>query len=346
MFRKYFFFYFLLYTIIASEFSFAQQKPAYKQAEILWDTYGVPHIYAKNDESLFYAYGWAQAKNHGDLVLQLYGQARGKGAEYWGEKYAKADRWVITNSVYERAGEWYALQKPAMRKNLDVFAQGINDYAKENPDKISADAKMVLPVTAIDVIANAHRVTHFVFLAPQAQVASLERMQGDKNGSNAWAVGPSKSASGNTLLLTNPHLPWTDLYTYFEAQLVAPGINAYGISRMGFPVLTMAFNADGGYSQTVNTNDGQDFYELTTADGGYKYDGKVKAFDTREHVLKIKQKDGILKEEKMTIRNSVHGPVVSDKGGKVIAMRVAGLKQSGMFEQYWDMARAKDLGRV
>ena len=343
MFRKYFFFYFLLCTIIASEFSFAQQKAVYKQAEILWDTYGVPHIYAKNDESLFYAYGWAQAKNHGDLVLQLYGQARGKGAEYWGEKYAQADRWVITNSVYERAGEWYALQKPGMRKNLDVFAQGINDYAKENPDKISADAKMVLPVTAIDVIANAHRVTHFVFLAPQTQVASLERMQGDKNGSNAWAVGPSKSASGNTLLLTNPHLPWTDLYTYFEAQLVAPGINAYGISRMGFPVLTMAFNADGGYSQTVNTNDGQDFYELTTADGGYKYDGKVNAFETREHVLKIKQKDGTLKEEKMTIRHSVHGPVVSEKGGKVIAMRVAGLKQSGMFEQYWDMARAKDL---
>ena len=321
----------------------SQKQPLAKQAEILWDTWGVPHVYAKNDESLFYAYGWAQAKNHGDLILQLYGQARGKGAEYWGEKYAQADRWVITNSIHERAGEWYKLQKPAMRKNLDAFAQGVNDYAKENPAKISTDAKMALPVTATDVIAHVQRVTHFVFLAPQAQVASMEKMQGDKNGSNAWAVGPSKSSSGNALLLTNPHLPWADLYLYFEAQLVSPGVNTYGISRMGFPVLTMAFNADAGYSQTVNTNDGQDFYALTTVDGGYLWDGKVKAFETKERVLKIKQKDGNLKEEKMLVRHSIHGPVVSDKGGKVIAMRVVGLGQSGIFEQYWDMARAKDL---
>lgn len=343
MIRKFISFSILLLTIAQTNPALAQQKTSDKQAEILWDTYGVPHIYAKNDESLFYTYGWAQAKNHGDLILQLYGQARGKGAEYWGEKYAQADRWVITNGIQERAEEWYALQKPAMKKNLDAFAQGINEYAKENPDKISMDAQMALPITAVDVIAHVQRVTHFVFLAPQAAVATAEKMQGDKNGSNAWAVGPTKSASGNTLLLTNPHLPWTDLYVYFEAQLVTPSINTYGISRMGFPVLTMAFNADGGYSQTVNTNDGQDFYELTVVEGGYKWDGKVKPFATRERILKIKQADGTLKEEKMVVRHSIHGPVVSDKGGKVIAMRVAGLGQSGIFEQYWDMARAKDL---
>ena len=337
------FFSLILLTAFCIETAFSQQKPAYKQAEILWDTWGVPHIYAQNDESLFYAYGWAQAKNHGNLLLQLYGQARGKGAEYWGEKYVQADRWVITNSIHERSAEWYTLQRPAMRKNLDAFARGVNDYAQENSDKISANAKPVLPISAVDVIAHTQRVTHFVFLAPQAQVASAEKMQGDKNGSNAWAVGPAKSASGNTLLLTNPHLPWADVYLYFEAQLVCPGVNTYGISRMGFPVLTMAFNATAGYSQTVNTNDGQDFYELTTVAGGYRWDGKVKAFDTKERILKIKQTDGTFKEEKMVIRHSVHGPVVSDKGGKTIAMKVAGLGQSGIFEQYWDMARAKDL---
>lgn len=333
----------LITAIFQVQLSFSQAKPTYKQAEILWDTWGVPHIYAKNDESLFYAYGWAQTKNHGNLILQLYGQARGKGAEYWGEKYAQADRWVLTNSIYERAAEWYALQKPAMRKNLDAFAFGVNDYAKENPDKLSAEAKRALPITAIDLIAHAQRITHFVFLAPQARVAAAEKMQGDKNGSNAWAVGPSKSVSGNTLLLTNPHLPWADLYLYFEAQLVSPGVNTYGISRMGFPVLTMAFNETAGYAQTVNTNDGQDFYELTPAEGGYQWDGKVKTFEIKERTLKIRQPDGTLKEEKMVIKHSVHGPVVSETGGKPIAMRVSGLRQSGIFEQYWDMARTKDL---
>ncbi|RDB02416.1 acylase [Runella aurantiaca] len=343
MLQKPLIFLFSILTFVRLEYAFGQSKTTYKQAEILWDTWGVPHIYAKNDESLFYAYGWAQTQNHGNLILQLYGQARGKGAEYWGEKYAQADRWVITNSIYERATEWYALQKPAMRKNLDAFATGVNEYANEHPDKLSNEAKRALPVTAIDLIAHAQRITHFVFLAPQARVAAAEKMQGDKNGSNAWAVGPSKSASGNTLLLTNPHLPWSDLYLYFEAQLVSPGVNTYGISRMGFPVLTMAFNETAGYAQTVNTNDGQDFYELTPAEGGYKWDGKIKAFETKERMLRIRQPDGTLKEEKMVIRHSVHGPVVSEKGRKLIAMRVAGLGQSGILEQYWDMARAKDL---
>ncbi|MCZ6876811.1 MAG: penicillin acylase family protein, partial [Acidobacteria bacterium] len=57
------------------------------QTEILWDSWGVPHIYAVQERSLFYALGWAQAKSHGNLILRLYGQARGRGAEYWGQAY-------------------------------------------------------------------------------------------------------------------------------------------------------------------------------------------------------------------------------------------------------------------
>lgn len=136
--RKFILFSLLFLTVFLTETTFSQQKTTYKQTEILWDSWGVPHIYAKNDESLFYAYGWAQTKNHGNLILQLYGQARGKGAEYWGEKYAQADRWVITNSIHKRAAEWYMLQKPAMCKNPDAFARGVNDYSNENPDKTAS----------------------------------------------------------------------------------------------------------------------------------------------------------------------------------------------------------------
>lgn len=49
-------------------------------------------------------------------------------------------------------------------------------------------------------------------------------------GSNTWAITPSHSASGKTLLLANPHLYWSDLFFWYEAQLTAPSINAYGAS--------------------------------------------------------------------------------------------------------------------
>ena len=57
------------------------------ETEILWDTWGVPHIYADSWEGLFHAFGWAQMHSHGNLILRLYGEARGRAAEYWGEEY-------------------------------------------------------------------------------------------------------------------------------------------------------------------------------------------------------------------------------------------------------------------
>ncbi|HUF65223.1 MAG TPA: penicillin acylase family protein, partial [Gemmatimonadaceae bacterium] len=54
-------------------------------AEILWDSYGVPHIFASDRNALARALGWAQMRNHGDLLLRLYAQARGRGAELLGE---------------------------------------------------------------------------------------------------------------------------------------------------------------------------------------------------------------------------------------------------------------------
>ena len=51
-------------------------RPAVVENEILWDTYGVPHIYGKDAESVFYGYGWAQLHSHANTVLRLYGEAR------------------------------------------------------------------------------------------------------------------------------------------------------------------------------------------------------------------------------------------------------------------------------
>jgi acyl-homoserine lactone acylase PvdQ len=46
---------------------------AQSQTEILWDRWGVPHIFAPDLEQAMYAFGWAQMQSHGDLILRLYG---------------------------------------------------------------------------------------------------------------------------------------------------------------------------------------------------------------------------------------------------------------------------------
>ncbi len=330
-----------LLALLSLSASVPKSPPA--GCEILWDTYGVPHLFAKTNEGLLYGYGYAQAEAHADLILRLYGQSRGRGAEFLGEPYAEADRYVLLNSIPERAKTWYDAQKPDFKKLLDAFARGINDYAGKHPGQISAAVKPYLPVTGVDVLAHSMRVIHYSFVAPSAAARTAAAQLSEPNGSNTWAIAPKRSASGKALLLTNPHLPWQDYYTYFEAQLSAPGLDAYGITRIGFPAMTMFFTPDFATAQTVNTNDGQDFYELTLQDGGYRFDGQTKAFSTKNKTLKIKQKDGSLKEEILTVKESVHGPVVAERGGKAVAMRVAGLDQPGMLQQYWDLMGAKNL---
>src|SRR5688500_1080264 len=253
----------------------AEGRAAPSEAEILWDRYGVPHISAPDDSSLIRAFGWAQARNHGDLLLALYGQARGRAAEYWGATNLDDDRWYLAMRVRERARATYDAQTPAMRRIVDAFADGINAYANAHRDAIAASVEVVLPVTGEDVFANA--IAFGLFFSP---ARSMARRWSEPAGSNAWAVAPSRSASGHAMLLANPHLPWSGNTTWFEAQLTAPGLDAYGAAILGSPLLGFAFNDRLGWTYTVNTQDGEDLYELTLSDGGYLVDGRLRPFET------------------------------------------------------------------
>jgi acyl-homoserine-lactone acylase len=319
-------------------------SPAKNTTEILWDTYGIPHIYAKDTVSAFRAFGWAQMQSHGNLLLRLYGQARGRAAEYWGEKYTDSDRWVLTMGVPERARSWYQAQNSSFRSYLDAFAEGVNTYVKENPQAIDDAVEIVLPVTGEDILAHLQRVLNFTFVVSPEQVAGVSKPE-SKAGSNGWAIAPSRSASGNAMLLANPHLPWSDLYLWYEAQITAPGIDAYGASLVGIPVLNIAFNDNLGWTHTVNTHDGWDAYQLELAGDGYRFNGKVRPLETKTVSWKVKQKDGTVSEQPLVIKSSVHGPIVSEKDGKAIALRVVGLDKPGVLEQWWDMARSQNLAQ-
>src|SRR5262249_1871509 len=103
-----------------------------KGTEILWDKYGIPHINAPDHQSLLYAYGYAQMEAHSELLLRLYAQARGRGAEFYGADYLEADRWVRTNGIPATAKKWAAGQSPEFAPLIVEFAAGMNAWATEH----------------------------------------------------------------------------------------------------------------------------------------------------------------------------------------------------------------------
>ncbi|WP_071189215.1 acylase [Trichormus sp. NMC-1] len=329
----------IIFTLVVSSQSFSAVP---KSTEILWDTYGIPHIYGNNHQGAFKAFGWAQMQSHGNLLLRLYGQARGRAAEYWGEKYLESDKWVLTMGVPKRASSWYEAQSSAFRSYLDAFAAGINAYAKEHPDLIDEQVKVVLPVTPQDVLSHLQRVLLYTFVVDPGRVADINDTK-SAPGSNGWAIAPKRSADGKAMLLANPHTPWGNLFLWYEAQITAPGIDAYGSTLVGIPVLAIAFNDNLGWTHTVNTHDGWDAYELKLQKDGYLFDDKILPFQTTTSLLKVKQKKGSFREQLLTVKNSIHGPVIREKNGKSVALRVVGQDSAGILEQLWDMATAKNL---
>ena len=314
------------------------------ETHILWDCYGIPHISAPDHRGLFYAYGYAQMEAHGELLTRLYAQGRGRAAECYGAAWLEDDRWVWTNGIPQRAARWATQQSAEFAPLLRAFVAGLNASATAQGDALGTATRRVLPFTVADVLAHTMRVINFEWHASRQRVASrLSESDAAPGESNGWAIGPSKSASGNVMLLSNSHLHWGDRNTYFEAQLTAPGVTSYGAVWVGFPVLRQCFTEHLGWTQTTNPPNLATLYRLSPAGGGYELDGSAQPFAVERHVLKVLREDGTVDAEPLTIRRSAHGPVVAEEDGEPVALRVAGTARPRMLEQFWRMGLARTL---
>ncbi|WP_271782386.1 acylase [Aquimarina algiphila] len=329
---------FTLVTLFVVNTSCSQTETI--ETQIAWDTWGVPHITSTTIEDLFYAQGWAQMHNHANLILELYGSSRGKGAEYWGQSKLQNDMLIHTLGFEELAKEWETKQDSEIKTIYSSFIKGMNAYAKAHPDAIDQKNKVVLPLTAQDMNMHSMYVIFTRFIGGN----DLGRVQQWPDmGSNTYAIGPKRSASGNAMLVQNPHLPWWQEFLFFESHLNLNGKNMYGTTLVGFPGIAIGFNENLGWSHTDNTIDNADTYELELKDGGYPLDGKRTAFKTSSKTIKIKQKDGSLIDHKIPLMKTIHGPVVNKTKDKVLALRMVGLDRPNMLLQWWRMINSANF---
>jgi acyl-homoserine-lactone acylase len=375
---------FSLAVVALSERGFAQFETAFapwssqlgreNACEILWDQYGIPHIYGPDLLTVVRGYGYAQMENHAELILQKAAEARGRAAEYFGPGAQNAnvenDVRIQTYGIPERAQRWYREGGSFQQSILQAFVSGLNQYANQFADSIDQTLRQVLPIEPEDVLAIIQDTIHFTFLPETSNVPDLiaEWMPSQtaavvqpvhsraKLGSNGWALAPARTKNGNAILMGNPHLPWgvnqplpgLDVYQWMEANLVVgdphqPLLNASGVTFAGGPVIAIGFNDYLGWTHTVNSIKNADLYELQLVNGGYSWDGGVLPLQERTVDIKIRQPDGSYATQTITIQSSVHGPIVAQKPGKALALRVAGLNAPSVVAQYWGMMLSRHL---
>ncbi|MDI7274854.1 MAG: penicillin acylase family protein [Anaerolineae bacterium] len=96
--------------------------------EVIRDRWAVPHLYAANEDDLFFAQGYVQAQDR-LWQMELYRRAaRGTLAEVLGERALASDRLARTLGFgREAAAEWSRLE-PEARRPLEAYAEGVNAY--------------------------------------------------------------------------------------------------------------------------------------------------------------------------------------------------------------------------
>lgn len=307
--------------------------------EILWDSYGVPHIYATSDSSLYYMASWAQMKNHGDLILKLYGEARGASAELWGQGF-EVNKAMHELGIIDQLETSYSSLEPQYQQMLTAFADGVNAYAEKHRSSLNEDYLKIIPVRETDIIAHYFRVINYEFLIKR----KLQATQRSMAGSNAWAVSGKKTSTGNAMLVANPHLWWSGAMLWHEQQFTTTEFNLYGVSFIGLPNIVIGFNENISWTHTVNPMDNTDFFEVKKKDDTYYLDGEYLSFEESSYTVKELKEDGTIETHEGVRKKTKHGVVVKESDNKVIAMRFAQMENyTPYLEQYDLMGKAKNL---
>ena len=118
--------------------------PGLKEAvEIVRDKEGIPHIYAKNDDDLFFAQGYVMAQDR-LWQLEIWRRWReGKLAEAFGPKafdYDARTRLMMFRGPWD-AAEWTSYHPDAERL-FTAWANGLNAYVAQNADNLPVEFKL------------------------------------------------------------------------------------------------------------------------------------------------------------------------------------------------------------
>lgn len=162
-------------------------------------------------------------------------------------------------------------------------------------------------------------------------------------GSNAFAVTPEKSG-GPTTLISNSHQPLRGGVAWYELVVESgEGWHFAGANFPGSPFPFLGHNEHLGWTNTVNTADMIDVYQLELDDSGtrYKLDGQWRDLDSKWVTLPVKIGPLVLPIRREILR-SAHGPVIrNDKGA--FAIRYGGMGQLQQLDAYYRLNKATNF---
>ena len=318
------------------------------------DDWGIAHVNGKTDADAVFGMAYAQAEDDFNRVETNYLNALGRLAEAEGEAALWKDLRmklfidpVELKALYARSPDW-------LRALMDAWADGLNHYLDTHPQVQARvitrfEPWMALSFTEGSIGGDIERISLAQLEAFYGNTpVALARAQSppsweEPTGSNGFAIGPSRSASGKALLLINPH---TSFFFRSELQMTSDeGLDAYGAVTWGQFFIYQGFNRHIGWMHTSTGADVVDEFIETIArsnDGlQYRYGDELRPVRTRAIVVPYRGADGSMAQRRFDVHATHHGPIVRAQGEQWISIALMH-KPLQALEQSWLRTKATD----
>jgi acyl-homoserine-lactone acylase len=326
-----------------------------KNATVIRDNWGIPHIYGKTDADVVFGLLYVQCEDDFKRVEMNYIEKLGRMAEVKGESEIYNDlliRLVIDSAAaikdYENSPAW-------LKKLLNAYADGINYYLYKHPSVKPALLTRFQPwfpllwtdgsIGAIDIADVTVGELKNFYSGEISATASLVNKEYDPlpGGSNGFAIAPSKTASGNAILYINPHVTF-----YFRPEVAVQseeGLHAYGAVTWGQFFIYQGFNEHCGWMHTSSYSDVADSYaeKVSKKEGGYVYEYDKNLKPVGQKVITIHfLNNGSIQEKKITTYYTAHGPVMAKRNGQWISVKANNRDIKGLI-QSWQRTKANSF---
>lgn len=150
-------------------------------------------------------------------------------------------------------------------------------------------------------------------------LAAYQAFPGTGGGSNAWAVGPSRTTSGRPLLANDPHLPPALPVSWYLAHIRTPEWSICGASYVTQPSFSAGHNGFSAWGVTAGHHDNTDlFLEEMSPDGRSARDGdRFVPCEILREVIQVKGEPDVVEEVMITRRGPIVGPAFEGEVGAV-----------------------------
>ncbi|MEM1001581.1 MAG: penicillin acylase family protein, partial [Bacteroidota bacterium] len=291
---------------------------------IFRDQFGVPHIYGKTDANAVFGLLYAQCEDDFKRVEQNYIWATGRLAEVEGEAAIYSDLRAKLFMTEEEAKANYNKSPEWLKELCNAFADGVNYYLHTHPKvkpRLLTKFEPWMPMYFSEgsIGGDIERVSTRKLKAfyentpeiPKQEILKeVKSEELEPSGSNGIALSGDMTASGNPILLINPH---TSFFFRGEVHVVSEeGLNAYGAVTWGQFFVYQGFNEKTGWMHTSTYTDVIDEFKETIVetDEGflYAYGEELRPVKKSEISLKYLVEDSLV-ERSFDAYHTHHGPI-------------------------------------